>query len=31
VQAIRKGYRGAYWDILRRVQEGLPPENPKFP
>lgn len=24
VQAIRQGYRGAYWDILRRVQEGLP-------
>ena len=28
VQAIRKGYRGAYWDILRRVQEGLPPDLP---
>ena len=27
VQAIRKGYRGAYWDILRRVQEGLPPDH----
>jgi len=26
VQAIRKGYRGAYWDILRRVQDGLPPD-----
>ena len=26
VQAIRQGYRGAYWDILRRVQEGLPPD-----
>ena len=25
VQAIRKGYRGAYWDILRKVQEGIPP------
>jgi radical SAM superfamily enzyme YgiQ (UPF0313 family) len=23
--AIRRGYRGAYWDILRRLQEGLPP------
>ena len=26
VQAIRKGYRGAFWDILRRVAENLPPE-----
>jgi hypothetical protein len=25
VQAIRDGHRGAYWDILRRLQEGLPP------
>ena len=25
--AIRRGYRGAYWDILRRLQEGLPPES----
>ncbi len=25
VQAIRKGHRGAYWDILRKVQEGEPP------
>ncbi len=25
VQAIRDGYRGAYWDILRRVSEGVPP------
>ena len=24
--ALARGYRGAYWDILRRVQEGLPPE-----
>ena len=24
-EAIRKGYRGAYWDILRRVSEGIPP------
>jgi radical SAM superfamily enzyme YgiQ (UPF0313 family) len=24
-EAIRKGYRGAYWDILRRVAEGIPP------
>jgi hypothetical protein len=21
VEAIRKGYRGAYWDVLRRVRE----------
>ncbi len=26
VDALGRGYRGAYWDILRRVQEGLPPE-----
>jgi len=26
VQAIRKGYRGAFWDILRRVAENIPPE-----
>jgi radical SAM superfamily enzyme YgiQ (UPF0313 family) len=26
IQAIGRGYRGAYWDILRRLQEGLPPE-----
>ncbi len=25
VDAITRGYRGAYWDILRRLQEGLPP------
>ena len=25
VEAIRQGYRGAYWDILRRVSEGIPP------
>jgi len=25
VTAIRKGYRGAFWDILRRVAENLPP------
>ncbi len=25
VQALREGHRGAFWDILRRVQEGLPP------
>ncbi|MEW6749783.1 MAG: radical SAM protein [Candidatus Latescibacterota bacterium] len=24
VQAIARGYRGAYWDILRRLAEGLP-------
>ncbi|MBN1269855.1 MAG: cobalamin-dependent protein [Kiritimatiellae bacterium] len=23
--AIARGYRGAYWDILRKLQEGLPP------
>ena len=23
--AIKQGYRGAYWDILRRVSEGIPP------
>jgi hypothetical protein len=26
VAAIRRGYRGAFWDILRRVAENLPPE-----
>jgi hypothetical protein len=26
VQAIRKGYRGAFWDILRRSAQNLPPE-----
>ena len=25
VEAIKRGYRGAYWDILRRVEEGEPP------
>jgi hypothetical protein len=25
VEAIRAGHRGAYWDILRRLQENLPP------
>jgi radical SAM superfamily enzyme YgiQ (UPF0313 family) len=25
VKALRDGHRGAFWDILRRVQEGLPP------
>ncbi|MFC1856920.1 B12-binding domain-containing radical SAM protein [Thermodesulfobacteriota bacterium] len=24
-EAIRQGHRGAYWDILRRVAEGIPP------
>jgi len=24
-EAIRNGYRGAYWDIFRRVAEGIPP------
>ncbi len=29
VQAIAAGHRGAYWDILRRINEGLPPSvNP---
>lgn len=32
VQAIKAGYRGAYWDTLRRIHEGLPPSsNPKVP
>lgn len=26
IEAIRRGYRGAYWDILRRLQDGLPAE-----
>jgi radical SAM superfamily enzyme YgiQ (UPF0313 family) len=26
VDAVARGYRGAYWDILRRLQEGLPPQ-----
>jgi tryptophan 2-C-methyltransferase len=26
--ALARGYRGAYWDILRRVQEKLPPDSP---
>jgi hypothetical protein len=26
VDAICRGYRGAFWDILRRVADGLPPE-----
>ena len=25
VEAIRAGHRGAFWDVLRRVQEDLPP------
>ena len=25
--AIAKGYRGAYWDILRRVQDGAEPSD----
>jgi len=25
VKAIRAGYRGAFWDIMRRVEEGVPP------
>jgi hypothetical protein len=24
-RAIKEGHRGAYWDILRRVSEGIPP------
>ena len=24
-EAIKGGHRGAYWDILRRVSEGVPP------
>jgi hypothetical protein len=25
--AIARGYRGAYWDILRRLQDGLGPSQ----
>jgi radical SAM superfamily enzyme YgiQ (UPF0313 family) len=25
IEAIKSGHRGAYWDILRRVSEGIPP------
>jgi radical SAM superfamily enzyme YgiQ (UPF0313 family) len=25
MEAVKKGYRGAYWDILRKLQEGIPP------
>ena len=25
IEAIRQGHRGAYWDILRRISEGIPP------
>ncbi len=25
VDALKKGHRGAFWDILHRVEEGLPP------
>jgi len=25
VRAIREGYRGAFWDILRRVRMNVPP------
>ncbi len=28
VEALEKGHKGAFWDILRRVQEGLPPLRP---
>ncbi|MBW1959633.1 MAG: radical SAM protein [Deltaproteobacteria bacterium] len=24
-EAIKRGHRGAYWDILRRLSEGIPP------
>ncbi len=27
IEALRRGYRGAYWDVLRRVQEGLPADG----
>ncbi|MFH0813195.1 MAG: B12-binding domain-containing radical SAM protein, partial [Pseudomonadota bacterium] len=23
IQAIKQGYKGAFWDILRRIEEGL--------
>jgi radical SAM superfamily enzyme YgiQ (UPF0313 family) len=26
MEAIKKGYRGAFWDILRKQAEGLPPD-----
>jgi len=29
MEAIRKGYRGAFWDILRRISEGYPPDLPE--
>ncbi len=25
IDAIKRGHRGAYWDILRRVSEEIPP------
>ena len=25
VEALNQGHRGAFWDILRRIQDGLPP------
>lgn len=25
VRALEKGHKGAFWDILRRIQKGLPP------
>ena len=25
VEALNKGHRGAFWDILRRLQDDLPP------
>ncbi|MEW6439779.1 MAG: radical SAM protein [bacterium] len=25
VEALKRGHKGAFWDILRRIQEGLPP------
>lgn len=28
VRALEKGHKGAFWDILRRIQKGLPPLAP---
>lgn len=27
IEALRRGHGGAYWDVLRRVQDGLPAEG----
>lgn len=28
MEAIKKGYRGAFWDILRKIAQGYPPDYP---